>query len=290
MRDEGFLHAAGLLPPQLRAALDGAGDGVEEIRLRTRRRVTVSAAGRERELTGELITPAHLRQVLENVTRSSLHSAAESLRHGYVTSSGGCRVGVCGTVASNDDGIITIREISSLSIRVAREHHGAANTVIDRVTDGGGVRNTLIISPPGLGKTTLLRDLVRQCSGRGIRVAIADERGELAGVSGGVPRFDVGAHTDVMTGASKQRVVMTLLRTMAPAVIALDEISEAEDAAAVELAANCGTSIFATVHGTGIADLRSRPVFAEIMKRGIFRRAVTITAVDGRRIIKTEDI
>ena len=294
MRDQSLAHAVSLLPPALRMPFQGrclSEQAIEEIRLRTGRHIMISVAGMEREITGSgTVTTMQIKQVMEAATRSSLHSAAESLKHGYVTSSGGCRVGICGTAAVSDGIVGSIRELSSLCIRVAREHPGIAKPLLNALFTNGRVLNTLIISPPGLGKTTLLRDIVRLVSEQGTRVAVADERGELAAVSAGVPRFDVGAHPDVLTGAPKEYAVMTLLRTMTPRVIALDEISEACDARAVELAANCGVSILSTVHGHDKSDVFSRPVFGNIRARGIFRRAVTIGLDGTRRSFRVEEI
>lgn len=149
------------------------------------------------------VTVRDLDSLLEAATRASAHTALESVAAGFVTVRGGCRVGLCGTVSESEGRILTIRRLSSAVIRIPREVKGCAGGIYPALTDGG-FRDALIISPPGAGKTTLLRELVRMLSST-YRVGLLDERGEVAGVWEGVPLFDVGPQTDVLTGADKRR-------------------------------------------------------------------------------------
>ncbi|MDR2361000.1 MAG: stage III sporulation protein AB [Oscillospiraceae bacterium] len=180
--------------------------------------------------------------VLNRATRGSVQSAEESLRHGFVTAPGGHRVGVCGSAIVRNGELMGWKDISSVNIRLCKAVPGIA----DRYADP--VRSTLIISPPGGGKTTFLRDLIRATSNRGYMVSVADERGEIAALVNGVPALDVGRNTDVIEGTSRADAVMMLLRAMGPDVIATDEITTQADCEALRRAANCGVILFATSH------------------------------------------
>lgn len=279
--DEELKRAALFLVPEYYKAVMALDMPVEDIRLRLGRPVSCCAAGREyflRQLP--VLTEKNLLWTLERATCSSIYSVQESLRQGYINASSGIRIGVCGTGVIKAGELSTIKDISSLSIRVARQCRGIAGAFLPYGADGK-VENLLLISPPGYGKTSLLRDMVRQLSDRGARVAVADERGEIAAMNRGFPGFDIGLCTDVLEGVEKQEAVMMLLRTMAPQVVALDEISAPRDAYAVELAANNGAAILATVHGRNVEDIQARPALREILRRGIFRRALVI-AMDAR--------
>ena len=194
MRDsEGFENAVALLPLDMRSDVlalpEGLRAGAEELRLRAGRRLSLAMPEGESPVGKRTVTPRDLDTVLENATRASAHTALESVASGFVTVRGGCRVGLCGETVVREGGVRSIRRLSSLGIRIPRQHRGCAAEVYARLLELG-LPDTLIVSPPGAGKTTLLRELVRLVSEGGRRVSLIDERGEAAGVWEGQPLFD----------------------------------------------------------------------------------------------------
>ena len=281
---ERYRQACALLPQRLRpAALAVPPDEqeqAEELRLRTDRPLCLTLPEGEREVDTRPVAREDLEQLLDTVTGYSRYTAAETLRQGYLTAEGGFRVGLCGSAVMEGDHISLLRDFSSLSVRIPREKPGIAVPVLEKIWDPAGRRleNTLIIAAPGAGKTTLLRDLVRLLSDRcGLRVALADERGELAAMRQGRAQLQVGRHTDVMDGCPKALAIPALLRAMNPQVIAVDEITAAADVEAMERAAHTGTALLATVHGSTVEELRQRRLFAALLDTGVFGRGVCIT-------------
>lgn len=281
-----YQQAIALLPPHLRRCaqqVDKAAQAVaEELRLRAGRPMTVVLPQGERPVPGgEPVQSGDLSLVVEIATKASAHAAMEQVRNGFFTVSGGHRIGICGSAVVKDGAIFNLRHLSSLAIRIAREVPGASASVADKLWEGDTFQSTLILSPPGGGKTTLLRDLIRRLSDGtdhpALRVGVADERGELAAMYHGLPQFDVGRQTDIVDGCPKAAGLMMLLRGMNPQVLAADEITAPEDCAALLLAANCGVSLLCTAHAAGLDDLKTRPMYRPLLEGCCFKRLVVLT-------------
>lgn len=288
-------RAAEVLPAHLREglrALGGELEAAEEFRLRRGFPLTVLLPRGEVEADGPPVGEDDLRQAVENATQCSAHTALDRVRQGFVTLRGGHRMGLCGTAVKKEGRIVTLRELSSLSLRVARSVTGLAGPLLPDLTEDGRCLSALILAPPGAGKTTLLRDLVRALSdGEGClphRVAVADERGEIAALWRGEPQLYVGRHTDVLDGCSKAEGLSILIRGMNPQAAAVDELGSAEDAQAAMEAAGCGVAVLATAHGTGPGDLRRRPACRELLDQGVFRRLVVLERRGGARTARVE--
>lgn len=286
---EHFETACALLPPAFRQAVEGFGKaGVEEIRLRNGRSLSLVVHGREVDLKGDKLAERDLLLVLERATGASLHSATPSMINGFISYKG-IRIGLCGTAAINRGELTGFRNFSSLAIRIPRECKGICAGFIDKI-NYGGFKNTLIISPPGFGKTTLLRDIIRQLSENGLRVAVLDERNELSASEMGLPQFDLGPCSDVLIGLPKAAGASMLLRGMNPQVIAMDEISREEDKQVIEQVIGCGVSIIASAHGLDRTDMLSRPMYRALMDMGAFKYLLTIYRDGSRRRYVLEEL
>lgn len=197
-------------------------------------------------------TKADMAQGLELVTASSIYAVEEQIRQGYVTVPGGHRIGICGNGVMTNGAVSFINQISGLNYRFAHEHLHIADRLMPYIMNENRVRSTLLIAPPGCGKTTMLRDIIRALSNSGKKVSVADERGELAGDTS-ANSYDLGFGTDVLSYVNKSQAMLMLLRSMSPDVIVTDEIGAAEDFDAIEKISHAGVSVIASVHGANRA-------------------------------------
>lgn len=247
----------GILPQKLRRDVDRAGkESLRELRLRMGASPELVTGAGSQWLSGA-ISREDLSFVVNAASRYSPWAAA-TIAQGYLTAPGGHRIGLCGEAVCRTGTMEGIREITSLCIRVARDFPGIAGNA------DASKGSVLILGAPGWGKTTLLRDLIRQ-RGQREQVSVVDERGELFPV--GFPR---GKRVDVLSGCPKAEGILTVLRTMGPASVAVDEITEEKDCMALLQASNCGVHLLATAHATSLQDIRSRKIYRTLLENHVF--------------------
>ena len=265
---------------------------LQEIRLRIGAPLLVVYGGEEYfvDCTGKftyeagkafLVNQREIRETMEYISNYSMYAFEEELRQGYITVQGGHRVGVAGKMIWERAGAKNMKHISFLNIRLAHEVIGCSDCLLPYLLQEKELCHTLIISPPRCGKTTLLRDLIRQLSngGRhheGMTIGVVDERSELGACYLGVPQNNLGCRTDILDGCPKVDGMMMLVRSMAPQVIAVDEVGSSEDVEAMEYVMNCGIHLLATAHGNSIEDIKNKPVLGRMVRERVFERYVLL--------------
>ena len=279
-----------LFPNELRQGIAlGLTNRTEEIRCRIGYPASAVVCGKDHELSTVNVTAWHLDYLLERATSMSVHSYTEEIRKGYLFTLTGYRVGICGTAYYHGQLLAGVRDLTSASVRIPHEFPGCADKICPHLLKNG-YRSTLILSPPGYGKTTLLRELIRKLSRAGYRVSVADERCEIAAVSNRTAGFDLGPNTDVMTGGRKGECAMMLLRSMNPQILAFDEITDQEDLDAIIQAAGCGTAMLATAHAADPVSLHHRELYRKLLNSGVFERVVWIQMKNDNRDYCIEDL
>ena len=255
-------------------------DYLQEIRLRAGYPVILRFGGKEKILHINA-TERSIRETLDYVSNYSLFAYENELKQGFITIEGGHRVGMAGQVLIENGRVKNLKYISSLNIRVSHEIVGCADKLFPYITYNKQMYHTLIISPPRCGKTTLLRDMIRQISDgneyvNGSTVGVVDERSELAGCYQGIPQNHMGMRTDVLDGCPKAEGMLMLVRSMSPQVIAVDEIGAPNEVQAIKYAMYCGCKMIATVHGESLDEIQRKPLLEQMIREQCFERYVVL--------------
>ena len=276
---------------------------INEIRLRSERPILVLEGQKEWYLNRDgcytdklaeatLIGREELDCVIQHICKYSRYAFEDEIRQGFLTVAGGHRIGLVGQVVlENNKSIRTIKHICGLNIRVAHQIKGVGQSILPYLYENGCLKSTLIVSPPGCGKTTLLRDLIRSISNGneyagGMTVGLVDERSEIAGSYMGQPQNDVGIRTDVLDACPKVNGMMLLLRAMSPKVIAIDELGNTEEMELVRQVSYCGVKMLATMHGSDLEDVWRREGMKQILKDKGFELMLILAKKQEQYIIR----
>lgn len=292
MLEEQLLKLFPIHMRELLARADIDQSGLEEIRIRAGQPLMFLTADGEyfleaggrlgRDISaGQRMNGRDLEEMVGFLCSYSMYAYEEQLRMGYLTLRGGHRVGVAGEAALQNGKIVRLQHIYFMNIRIAHEKKGCAKALVEAVRDGGSIFNTLILSPPGVGKTTCLRDAIRLLSQgdkdhAGLKVGVVDERSELGAGYLGIPQNDLGPRTDVLEGAGKSEGIYMLLRSMSPQVIAVDELGARDDFEAVTRAFHSGCRLIGTIHGESMESLEHISGFLNWSGKGEIGRFVLL--------------
>ncbi len=263
-----------MLPRNVVAFINnGQADDLQEIRIRVNRN-TILKYCNEEVITDFIPNENDMINILHRLCENSIYSFQSQICNGFVTLYGGHRVGITGHVVMNNEKISNINYISALNFRIAKEIIGSSNKILKYVIDNGEIQNTLIVSRPGNGKTTILRDLVRNLSNMGYTVSLIDERGEIAAMYNGVPQNDVGLRCDVLDNVTKSLGMKIAVRTMSPDIIVSDEIGTKEDIEAINYGVLSGVNGIFTAHGSSIMDIKLNENLNKIYEQKVFSRII----------------
>lgn len=239
-----------------------------------------------------ILSPEQLKLIFEKISQYSVFAYTEEIGEGFITLKGGHRAGLCGKYYYRGEEKPQIKHISSINLRVAREVIGCAECIVPKLFEGNTFCHTLLISPPGCGKTTYLWDIIRLLSDgtdtiTGKNVAVVDERSEIGNRTREGIGFYLGNRTDLMDHCPKAAGMLMMLRTMTPEILAADEIGGEKDIKAMAYVRNCGCRLLMTVHGNSMQDIFARPVLGEYLKKYPFERYVFLSKKEDRERIIT---
>ena len=257
-------------------------DHIQEIKLRIGKPLIIIYLGKERMWKDVIVTKEEIKETLEYISNYSLYAYEHELKQGFITIEGGHRVGMAGQVIMEEGKIKNLKYISSINLRISHEVKNCADKIFPYITYNKQMYHTLLISPPRCGKTTLLRDIIRQVSDgnmwvKGCTVGVVDERSELGGCYLGNPQNEMGVRTDILDRCPKAEGMIMLIRSMAPQVIAVDEIGAQEDVHAIEYAMHCGCKMLATAHGYSMEEIQRKPIFEKLVQERRFERYVILS-------------
>ena len=235
-------------------------NSIAEIRMRINKPMILNCVGSEIVFDDMVITKEDINDTFNIATEYSAYAYEQNIKEGFLSVPGGHRIGFGGTAVINNNEISALKNIMFLNIRVCREIENCSKNLYEKIIDREEIKNTLIISPPGLGKTTLLRDLIKKISNLviGTSICVIDERNEISGIYRGVPTIDLGKRTDIISNCGKKEGVLMAIRSMGPKVIAIDEIGGTGDMEAVKYAGVSGVAVIATIHGKNIEDIKNK--------------------------------
>jgi stage III sporulation protein AA len=259
---------------------------LEEIRIRIDRPIEITMKGAPRFLS-YIIRQEDAFHLLNKISQFSIYTLEEELKRGYITVSGGHRIGLAGKVILEEGKVKAIRDIASFNIRIAKEKIGIAEKIIPFIFNSSW-NHTMIVGPPQTGKTTLLRDIARIISSgnhekriQASKVGIVDERSEIAGCVNGIPQMTFGHRLDVLDACPKAEGMMMMIRSMSPDVLVVDEIGRMEDAQAIQEAVHAGIKLIMTTHGTSLEEVKNRPSLKSIIDQNIFQRFIVLSRAHG---------
>lgn len=282
-------HIWKCLPPHIVEAIQQnawfSPEYIEEIRLRIQQPLRIKIKSHWKTVqqrNGQapiLITKNDIKTTVSRLSAYSLYAFAEELRQGYVTIAGGHRIGFCGKAVVEHGHIQTLCQISSLNIRIAKQIFGCADDILPYLFENNQFCHTLLVSPPGCGKTTLLREMIRRLASSPFdyTVGIADERGEIAGMCEGEAQMQLGENSDIISGCPKAEAMQMLLRSMSPCIIAADELGREEDFQAVSDTIHAGVKLLCTIHGNCLQEVQKRPMLHQLLEMGAIQRFVFLS-------------